>query len=117
MYPDKFQIYAKISTTNNDIEGNLNEYVGGIFVQKISNITSANDTYHFYKAVECDDQIPNEDSNTKYLCADTENIQLQAGMEGQDQQILKEFYYVVNSCQSMNWVYEIHFGEVWSQTC
>ena len=30
---------------------------------------------------------------------------------------VKEFYYVVNSCQSMNQIYQSEFNETWSDTC
>ena len=84
----------------------------------IYNSTDAKETHNFYKAVECDDEKTEGNTTSGYLCPDTDNIQLRGSMSEDDQEVVKEFYYVVNSCQSMNIVYMNHFGgEVWSETC
>ena len=50
----------------------------------IYNSTEANETYHYYKAVECDDEEGETNKTGGYLCPDADNIQLRGSMVEDD---------------------------------
>ena len=46
----------------------------------IYNSTEANETFLYYKAVECDDEEEDKNTTEGYLCPDADNIQLRGSM-------------------------------------
>ena len=49
----QMQILTNLTSDEPDILANINQYVGGIFVQMTYNITDKKTSYDYYKAVDC----------------------------------------------------------------
>lgn len=50
----QMQILTNLTSDEPDILANINQYVGGIFVQMTYNTTDKKTSYDYYKAVDCE---------------------------------------------------------------
>ena len=57
------QILTNLTSSNQDVFDNINEYVGGIYVQMVYNDTDQDTQYTYYKAVDCNKNDPNYDES------------------------------------------------------
>ena len=57
------QILTNLTSSKQDIFDNIEQYVGGIYVQMVYNVTNQDTQYTYYKAVDCDKNDPNYDES------------------------------------------------------
>ena len=114
------QILTNITATEPDVRDEIDQYVGGIFIQMTYNDTSKTMGYVYHKAVDCQKHYPEYDPANQaiydgFLCPDAPHFTLQGNMGERESDPGSEYYFVVNSCQSMNDIYHTEFNEAWSE--
>ena len=61
--PNQMQILTNLTSSDQDIFDNIEQYVGGIYVQMVYNVTNQDTNYTYFKAVDCDKNDPNYDES------------------------------------------------------
>ena len=75
------QILTNLTSSNQDVFDNIDQYVGGIYVQMVYNVTNQDTQYTYYKAVDCSENDPNYDESWDaiykgFLCPDLSSFNL-----------------------------------------
>ena len=116
-------ILSNLNSTTAEISTDISQYVGGVYMEMTYSNATKKKSYSFIEAVNCLDIYPNlEGSELKiqqdYKCPNKKSFELQGNLGQVGQDFVREFYYVVSSCQSMQIIYPKHFHKEWPvQNC
>ena len=115
-------ILSNLNSTHSDIAMELDQYVGGVYMEMTFSNKTGKKSYQFVEAVDCITIYPNLTPNEQllqqdYKCPKNESFMLKGNLGQVGQDFVKEFYYVVSSCQSMQTIYQEKFKKTWSATC
>ena len=109
-------VATKLVSTDATIEANMDSYVQGVYVQLTTDTDTDVSDPVYIQAVDCLEQYPHlpesfKTSLTGYMCPGVEEISLQGNLSQEGvSNTVKQFQYIVNSCDSMTAIRE-SFGQ------